>query len=122
MPKTVLVIEDDKALARALARRLEAHGHAVHVAYDGREGLRLTRAEPPDLVLLDIIMPEQDGIEVLTKMAASGRRSKVVAMSSGGPYRGLDLLDLALALGADATLRKPFDLGAMAQMVAELVG
>jgi len=61
-------VEDDKAIAEMYARTLERHGFAVDFAYDGAEGLTKAQAKPYDLILLDIMMPEKTGIEVLNEL------------------------------------------------------
>ncbi|MFN3929681.1 MAG: response regulator transcription factor, partial [Thermoflexus sp.] len=63
--KKILIIEDDVELARFLAQQLERSAYQVFVAYNGQEGLELLRAQNPDLVLLDLMLPEMDGWEVL---------------------------------------------------------
>jgi CheY-like chemotaxis protein len=63
--KRVLLVEDDRFLRRACEKSLRQQGFAVSTAADGEEGLRASRAELPDLILLDILMPKLNGIEVL---------------------------------------------------------
>ena len=66
--KTILFIEDDKPIAEMYARVLERSGYEVDFAYDGGEGLAMAEAKPYDLILLDIMMPEKTGIEVLHEL------------------------------------------------------
>lgn len=66
--KTILFIEDDKPIAEMYARVLEKEGYEVDFAYDGAEGLKKLAAKSYDLVLLDIMMPQKTGIEVLQEM------------------------------------------------------
>lgn len=105
----VLVI-DDQASVRALVRRiLEQAGHEVAEAEDGRDGLRLFQEQPVPVVVIDLIMPEQEGIETiiaLRKMASKTLR--IVVISGGGRIQAKDLLPMAVKFGADATLTKPF--------------
>ncbi|MDF2460809.1 MAG: Response regulator receiver protein [Candidatus Saccharibacteria bacterium] len=63
--KTILFIEDDKPIAEMYARVLEREGYAVEFAYNGEEGLKKAEAKEYDLILLDIMMPQKTGIEVL---------------------------------------------------------
>ena len=64
----ILIVEDERAIARFLERGLNAHGHRVLCAYDGEEGIRLAMEEPVELVLLDISLPRLDGHEVLRRI------------------------------------------------------
>ncbi len=65
--KTVLIIEDDKEILELLAKKIEGSGYKVLIAQDGEEGLRILREEKPDLVLLDIILPNVDGLELMRR-------------------------------------------------------
>jgi DNA-binding response OmpR family regulator len=68
MAKTVLIVEDEQSMQRALKNKIEHAGYAVKVADDGETALEALRREKPDLVLLDLIMPKLDGISVLRQM------------------------------------------------------
>ena len=68
MPKTILIIEDDKFLRELIARKLIKEGYEVSEAVDGEEGMKKVKEEKPDLVLLDLILPGIDGFEVLSRM------------------------------------------------------
>jgi adenylate cyclase len=68
MAKTVLIVEDEQSMLRALKNKLEHAGYTVHGANDGEEALVSIRSSKPDLVLLDLIMPKMDGISVLRQM------------------------------------------------------
>ncbi|MEK7545913.1 MAG: response regulator [Patescibacteria group bacterium] len=70
MAKTVLIVEDEQSMQRALKNKLEHVGYAVVTAADGEEAIGTLRASKPDLVLLDLIMPKLDGISVLHLMKA----------------------------------------------------
>lgn len=100
----LLIIEDDSIISEPLARRLTTRGFDVRVAADGKEGLRLALETQPDLVILDIMMPEMDGWEVCKRL----RETSVV------PILMLTALDdefdriTGLELGADDYLAKPF--------------
>ena len=63
--KRILLVEDDRFLRRACEASLRQRGHAVTTAADGEEGLRMARAERPDLILLDLLMPKLSGVDVL---------------------------------------------------------
>src|SRR5690606_35785172 len=69
----VLLVEDDRFLRRAAEAMLRRHGYDVLAAADGEEGLRLALAAPPDVVLLDLVMPRLPGLEVLAALRADAR-------------------------------------------------
>lgn len=77
MSKTVLIVEDDKFLRELIARKLLQEGYSVLEAIDGEEGLKKTKEEKPDLVLLDLILPGIDGFEVLARVKADSATSKI---------------------------------------------
>jgi DNA-binding response OmpR family regulator len=68
MSKTILIVEDELSMQRALKNKLEQEGFKVETAADGAQALESLRAQTPDLVLLDLIMPKLDGISVLREM------------------------------------------------------
>jgi two-component system, OmpR family, copper resistance phosphate regulon response regulator CusR len=101
----ILVIEDERKLAAAIAEGLEGHGYAVATADTGELGLQHLRTSMFDLVLLDVMLPRQGGLETLSEMRRSGFRTPVLILTSRGSVddrvRGLDA-------GADDYLVKPF--------------
>jgi len=104
----VLVVDDDPLVRETVALALERAKHEVRRAADGLQALDMLSAAPADLVISDIIMPEVDGIGLLLAMRKRHPPLKVVAMSGGGRTRNMDFLRMAEALGAHATLPKPF--------------
>ncbi len=104
----IMVVDDEAALRRAIRLMLEHAGHVVIEAANGREAEEKQRAEPVDLALVDIIMPEKEGIETIMALRRDYRALRIVAMSGGGRVRNLRFLDIAKDLGADAALAKPF--------------
>jgi CheY-like chemotaxis protein len=103
-----MVVDDEDSLRRLLRRALETAGHEVVEAADGRQALRLHRSHPAELVVTDILMPEQDGIEVIMALRREAPALKIIAMSGGGRFHQSEPLDLAGPLGAVVVLRKPF--------------
>jgi two-component system response regulator MprA len=100
----ILVVEDDRRLAATLERVLEAEGHDVELAGDGTEALRMARERPPDLVVLDVMLPGLDGIGVCRRLRATAQFPILLLTALGGTeerVRGLDS-------GADDYLVKPF--------------
>ena len=117
----ILVVDDNAILAGAIRRILERSGHEIRVAPTGLEGVRQYREQPADLVLLDIHMPEMDGIEVLAQLRALAPTLPVIMMSGGVQTKSLDLLGDAVLLGAFATLAKPFSIDELLGTVARAV-
>jgi two-component system copper resistance phosphate regulon response regulator CusR len=101
----ILVIEDERKLASAIAEGLEGNGYGVTLADSGEAGIRQLRNAAFDLVLLDVMLPRQGGLETLREMRRSGFRTPVLVLTSKGSVddrvRGLDA-------GADDYLVKPF--------------
>jgi len=118
----VLIIDDDAPVRRTIRRGLESAGYAVLDAADGREGLDLIGKRRPDLVVVDIVMPETDGLEVVRFGRAAHPAVKFLAISGFLRGGGPDYLRCAQLLGADGILAKPFRLDEMLQVVARLIG
>lgn len=96
--KRILVVDDNDAAAWSVGRLLELKGYAIDYAYDGGQALDKARTAPPDAVLLDIGLPDQDGNEVATKLRSSGYTGRLVALSgySMANTREDDLFDAYL--------------------------
>ena len=118
---TALVVDDDRASRELMARLLEAVGAAVHTATTGAGALRRLREASPDIVLLDIRLPDADGTEILQQIRSQPQwaRLKVMAVSASA-------LDVerrsALEAGFDAYIRKPFRLAEIYASLQELLG
>ena len=121
MPR-ILVVDDNAGLADVVRRVLEREGHEVRVALTGLEGARRQQEQDADLAIVDIHMPEMDGLELLVQFRAIAPQMPVIVMSGGVQTGGLNLLGDARLLGAFATLAKPFSvdelLGAVARALA----
>jgi two-component system alkaline phosphatase synthesis response regulator PhoP len=105
MKRHILIVEDEQHLAEALAHNLQFEGYATTVAYDGEEGLRLAQTIQFDLVILDIMMPKLDGLEVCRRLRATGSRVPVLFLTARSS--DADRL-LGLKVGADDYVAKPF--------------
>ena len=117
----ILVIEDDEIFRNMLIEALEEAGHEALPASDGREGVRRFRQEPADLVLTDIIMPDQEGLETIVELRRDWPGLKIVVMSGGGAVGAETYLKLARKLGADQTLAKPFSVADLYQTIDDLL-
>lgn len=104
MPPRILVIDDEVQIVRVLRGYLEQAGFAVLAAHDGREALRLARQEAPDLIILDLMLPEIDGLDVCRALR---RESDVPIIMLTARVEEVDRL-VGLELGADDYVTKPF--------------
>lgn len=105
--ESVLLIEDDPSIVSGLELNLSLEGYEVRSAADGETGLRMAREDPPDVILLDIMLPGMNGLEVLRRLRKSDAETPVLVLSARG-----DETDkvLGLQLGADDYISKPFGL------------
>lgn len=103
----ILIIEDDDLLRGLLVQTLTEAGHTVFQASDGRQGCDLFLTTSADLVLTDIIMPGQEGIETILKLRHQRPSVAIIAMSGGATHSRF-YLDIAAKLGAHRVLAKPF--------------
>jgi DNA-binding response OmpR family regulator len=103
----VLLVEDYKPLVRALRQGLEEEGFAVDVAYDGEEGDFKANSAEYDAIILDLMLPKEDGLSLLQRWRRKGKQTHVLVLTARGSLeekvRGLDI-------GADDYLTKPFEL------------
>lgn len=105
----ILVIDDDAAVRETVSLILAADGYDVVSAADGDCGMAVYRRERPDLVITDIIMPEQEGIQTIGEIRSAQPNAKIIAMSGSGRIGRVDFLEMAELLGASETIAKPFD-------------
>jgi DNA-binding NtrC family response regulator len=107
----ILLVEDDFSLRSVLVEILKDAGHRVSALTDGKEVEMFMPTDPADLVLMDILLPEQEGIETIIHLHRHHPNVKIIGMSGGGQAgpAGAELyLDAALTFGAHDTLQKPF--------------
>ncbi len=107
MPR-VLVIDDDEQVRALLFEILDRAGFDVVEASNGAEGLVCYRAQPADLVITDLIMPEKEGVETIIELRREFPAARIIAISGGGRNAGRDYLQIAAQLGARQTVSKPF--------------
>lgn len=117
----ILIVDDDDAVLATMRKTLERAGHTITVASNGEDGLRLFRADPTDLVITDLYMPEKEGIETIQDIRAEYPDAKILAVS-GGTISGTEgpLVDAEL-FGANASLAKPFTPEELQRMVEQLL-
>jgi CheY-like chemotaxis protein len=118
MKPYILVIDDDVLVRQALTLVLESKNYEVQCAFDGKQGMRAFKERRPDLVITDLVMPEQEGIETIMELRVLSRDCPIIAISGGSRFDKADLLTVAKHLGATATLRKPVETVDLLQAVA----
>ena len=105
---TILIIDDEERIRALLRTTLEAAGHEVVEAGNGRVGLDLYRLKPTDLIITDIAMPELNGLDMMLALTRQFLDAKVIAISGVGG--DTNVLDAAKLLGARRTFHKPFSM------------
>lgn len=103
----ILVVEDDKNIARIVSYNLEKEGYQVAVAVDGEEGLAKIRKSPPDLVVLDLMLPKIDGLEVCRMLRADRKTAQLPIIMLTAKTQEADRV-VGLEMGADDYIPKPF--------------
>lgn len=122
MAKKIIIVEDEKILANLLNRKLKDQGYESMVAWNGKEGLELIRKESPDLILLDIVMPEMDGFEMMEIISKDKELNKIpiiIVSNSGQPVE----IGRAQKLGAkDWLIKAEFDPQEVIDKVKKQIG
>ncbi len=118
----ILVIDDDEQMRVLLRQVMEWSGYTVDDAENGRKGMQIQRRRPADLVITDLIMPEQEGLETISILKKEFPDVKIVAISGGGRIGPEAYLPAARELGADLVFSKPFDVKEFVSAVRELLG
>jgi CheY-like chemotaxis protein len=117
--KRILIADDEAPIRRLLRDYLGGLGYATAEAANGRDAVAQLGTFDPQLLILDLVMPEQEGIETLRQIRATNRTVKVIAVS--GAFAG-QFLRTAELLGANMVLPKPLNLQQLAKSIAELIG
>jgi two-component system phosphate regulon response regulator PhoB len=121
MAKTrVLVVEDDKSLSDVLKYNLEQAGCEIAQAHDGREALRLAQVNTPDLVVLDLMLPEIDGIEVCRRLRAGDSTRNLLILMLTAKAEEMDQI-IGFSVGADDYVTKPFSVKVLTERVKALL-
>ncbi|HEX2699697.1 MAG TPA: response regulator [Acidimicrobiales bacterium] len=120
MVGTVLVVDDDPVIQRLLRVNFEMEGYDVIVANDGVDGLERARAERPDIVVLDIMMPRMSGLDVAKALKADPGTASIPVLLLSAKAQEADLR-AGDESGADGYLTKPFDPLQLLQRVEELL-
>jgi len=117
---TILIIDDDDVLSEVLSRRLEQQGFATLVAFSGQSGLARARAERPDLILLDLRLPDADGFSICAQLADAPETctAAVIVLSGLGQP---DVPRRSRAAGCRYFVRKPFDPNALLILIRQAI-
>jgi DNA-binding NtrC family response regulator len=119
---TILVIDDNYELCRMLECALHSSGYDVILAENGLFALRVLEHNPVDLVLTDVLMPDMDGIEVVSALRRVFPNLPVIAMSGGGQWMSVADFQLVLQrLGVAAVFHKPISLGPLLSLIHQIL-
>jgi DNA-binding response OmpR family regulator len=119
LPAKILVVDDDESIRTIYNHVLSREGYDVHTALDGIEAVAKTSAILPDLIILDLIMPEQEGIETLLQLHSKHPNIPVVTIS--GAVGASEYLHVSSLLGASVTLQKPIRPDTLVQTVQNVL-
>ncbi len=119
--ESILIIDDDLPICQLLTGALVRKAYSVRSAANGIEGIQLYRAQPADLVITDMVMPEQDGLSTIMELRRISPHVRIIAMSGGLIQTPKLYLQFAEKLGADRVLLKPFRLEDLLSTVAEVL-
>lgn len=117
----ILVIDDDEAFRYMVCKLLTRAGYKVLDCQNGKIGIDLLRKNSVPLIITDLIMPDQEGIETIIQLRRDFPQVKIIAMSGGGRGNSEIYLDSAMRLGATRCFSKPFDNDAFLDSVKELL-
>lgn len=119
MPAKLLVVDDENGILEEIRSYFEEEGFQVFVADSGEEGIQLLKREKPDVLLVDMKLPDMSGLLVLKVAKESSPLTKVIVNTG---YVDQALIDQAEELGRDIFLQKPFDLVCLKKEVERLLG
>lgn len=117
----LLVVDDDVGVRKMLKTILEKDSHVVVTAENGSQALECLQKRIPDVVILDIIMPEKEGFETIVELRRNYPELKIIAISGGGSIGAKNYLKLAMILGAHLALEKPVGMYELRVAIQQLV-
>lgn len=118
----ILLVDDDDLSRGTIHQMLERAGHGVTSTASGSEALQLFRADRPDLVITDLIMPDTDGLELIQELRKIDGQVRILAISGGGRVNANEYLTVARKFGAAGILAKPFSNQELKDAIANLGG
>lgn len=120
---SVLIADDEENISTLVQICVAAAGHNAVCVGSAREARDMLRQQPFDLLITDILMPDGDGLDLITQLRKIQPNARILAMSGGGRYmEGDDCLKMARGLGAHAAVMKPFDRSQLLASIAEAMG
>jgi len=117
----ILVIDDSDEMRKLIKTILIGEGHEIFQAKNGNEALTVFDKNSIDLLILDIVMPEKDGLETITELRKNYGRVKIIAISGGGRIDAGSYLSIAKKLGVKETLSKPFSINQLKESVNKVL-
>ncbi len=118
----ILLIDDDEHVLKVMTSFLEREHHEIETAVDGRQGIKLLENQLYDLIITDIIMPEEDGLGVLMWLMNKKNCTKVIVMSGGSAFLDQNfLLNMCKRLHADKVLSKPVEFETLREAICEVM-
>jgi two-component system, chemotaxis family, chemotaxis protein CheY len=118
---TILLLEDNVPLAEVMMQALRASGHVITHAETGRAGIELLRVQAYDLLITDVVMPDQDGIETVMWMRENQPHVPIITISGDSPRHAQLYLSITQKFGVMRTLLKPFGPELLLRTVAEVL-
>lgn len=118
----ILVVDDDDQVRAMLQTTLTRAGHDVLDAPDGKQAIELFRQQPADLVIMDIIMPEKEGLETILELKREFPAVQIIAISGGGRLGPESYLESARRFGAARAFIKPIDREELLAAIEDLLG
>ena len=118
--KRILIVEDDRSLAEVISYNLEEQGFDVHVLRDGMDGLQYAQLNPPDLIILDLMLPVIDGLEVCRRLRADVNTQSLPILMLTAKSEETDQV-VGFSVGADDYVTKPFSIKVLLERVKVLI-
>lgn len=117
----ILVVDDDATVLRMLTQVMQRDGHTVIQAEDGEVALRLFRQQPTDVIITDILMPNKEGLELISEAREISPGVRIIAYSGGGKMQPENYLEFATGMGADRVFTKPVPITDLSVAVQEML-
>ncbi|MET1255149.1 response regulator [Aliikangiella maris] len=118
----VMIVDDDPQMLRLLTDVVELDNHDVLLAQDGALALEYFEFHAPDLMITDILMPNKEGLELISEIREKFPGVKIIAYSGGGSANPESYLEFAKGMGADKVFTKPVPLASLRQEIQSLLG